>query len=926
VLGSFLSRLVTVLLLVVATACGDDTEQPPADTAGQANTLAPVATAEAPPIPPPPPPPIDEPIPLGQLSKTVMPASYRLALTIVPEKDRFEGEIEIDVKLAEPRSVIFLHGRSLTVTQVEAVLPDGRRIAGKYEQVDPSGVSKLSFPESLPAGTAVLDLTYYADFGRTLTGLYRVQSDPDFYAFTQFEPISARLAFPSFDEPAFKVPFDLQLIVRDQDKAVTNTPEVHSEPLGNGLTRHIFRTSKPLPTYLIAFAVGPLDIVDAAPIPASTLRQTPIPLRGMTVKGKGERIRYALERTSDITLILEEYFGTPYPYEKLDLVAAADFGAGAMENAGTIVYRETAILLDETASLQQKRGFALIHAHELAHQWFGDLVTPAWWDDIWLNEAFASWMGEKATAMWLPNAEYDRETLGDALTVMDLDALPSARSIRQPIQSNGDIYNAFDGITYNKGGGVLAMFESFLGEDAFREGVRVHMKRFAHGVATTRDFLESLAQGSGRPEVTAAFETFLIQPGVPLVSMKTVCDADPTHDLSQSAYVPLGRMAPSRLWQVPVCLRSLAPGSTARCELLDRASESIPVIGACETAVFPNAEGKSYYRFALEPNAWRTLTGDTALLTPGERLALLHSLRAGFLATAVETDLYLETLVRFARDEAWDVVEASLIFLTELHDTMLEGEARDALDSLLTQLLTPRYQALGLATKPGESAQDTLMRNKIVDFLVRTVDAQEVIDQLAPDGEVIIASGGQIRPSLAPELAETALWAAGQKGGAATGRAMIAAMLKSNDQQFRRYIVVALQSVNDPAFDVERNNLLLSQDIRTNEATRLIENLLENPDRRPGAWSWVKGNFDIYGKRLSDSGRGNIPYLARKSCDPALRADLAAFFEPKIAGLTGAPRKLSNALDAIDRCLALKSARGAEVGDWFKKKQAPGSN
>jgi alanyl aminopeptidase len=201
-----------------------------------------------------------------------------------------------------------------------------------------------------------------------------------------------------------------------------------------------------------------------------------------------------------------------------------------------------------------------------------------------------------------------------------------------------------------------------------------------------------------------------------------------------------------------------------------------------------------------------------------------------------------------------------------------------------------------------------------------------VIDQLAPEGDALIASGGRPSSTFAPEIVEAALWAAGKKGGAATGRAMIAAMLKSSDQQFRRGIVVALQGVDDAAFDAARNNLLLSQDIRTNEATRLIENLLENPDRRPQSWVWVKSNFDNFGKRLSESGRGRIADFARKSCDTAMRADIAAFFEPKIASLPGAPRRLANTLDSIDRCIAVKQARGGEVANWFTQARTPGSN
>jgi alanyl aminopeptidase len=499
--------------------------------------------------------------PLGQLPETVEPTYYRLDLTIDPGKPRFSGVVEIDVKLKSPAGEIYLHGRELTVEKVQATLADGTIVPGTYEQLHETGVAKLSFDDRLPRGKATLRLTYNAAFETTPDALTVMSDSGDKYAWTQFEEISARRAFPSFDEPRFKTPFDIAITAPKTQTVVANSRVSREEAVSETLKKTVFETTKPLPTYLVALIVGPYDYEFGPVMPSFGARPYGIPIHGVTVKGKGSRSRYALMQTPPLVRYLEDYFATPFPYSKLDLIAPPNFTAGGMENAGAITYTERGILLDDSASIQQKRYFALLHAHEVSHQWFGDLVTAKWWDDIWLNEAFASWMGDKSAAAVWPQNEFARETIRDALDVMDTDSLSTARSIRQPIKSTDDIFNAFDGLTYNKGAGVLAMFESYLGEEAFREGVRTHMRRFAHKSANVHDFMESLAQGAGKPEVIPAFESFLNQPGVPLVRFKQTATSSsnslnrrsarrvPTraNGRSRSACAPLDRnSAPAR--------------------------------------------------------------------------------------------------------------------------------------------------------------------------------------------------------------------------------------------------------------------------------------------------------------------------------------------------------------------------------------------
>ena len=319
------------------------------------------------------------------------------------------------------------------------------------------------------------------------------------------EPISARYAFPGFDEPRFKTPFDITLTVPMDEVAVANTRQVDEKKSADGKWKTLtFATTKPLPTYLVAFAVGPWDVVDAPPIPPNSVRKNPVPLRGIAPRGKGEKLAWVLGETPAVIKFYEDYTAQPYPFDKLDLLGAPDFSAGAMENAGLIVYRDALLLLDEHSPAERYRSVFNVNAHEIAHQWYGDLVTVPWWDDIWLNEAYATWAQRKATVALKPEYFGDLESLECRLGAMKSDSLLTARKVRQPINGHGDIETAFDNITYQKGASVLAMFETWVGEETFRRGMRDYLANHRFGSGNADDLIASLGKASGKREVFAS--------------------------------------------------------------------------------------------------------------------------------------------------------------------------------------------------------------------------------------------------------------------------------------------------------------------------------------------------------------------------------------------------------------------------------------
>ncbi len=869
-------------------------------------------------------------VPVGRLDPGIRPLHYALELRILPDEQGFSGVAGIEVEIAAPATGIYLHGNGLTVSSAQLRSADGTSHAARYEQVDPTGVARLTFDAPVPEGRGRLRIEYSASFGKGGEGLYRSVVGEDAYAFTQFQPIDARRAFPGFDEPGFKTPFDVAVTTRAANAVIGNAPVRSESAAGNGLKRVQFETTLPLPTYLVALAVGPLDVVEASPLPPNAVRDRPLPLRGVATRGKGPKLRYALDNTAPIVAYLEEYFAVAFPYPKLDLIASPDFGGG-MENAGAIIYGDPRLLIPEDASFEQRRGFGGIHAHELAHQWFGDLVTPKWWDDIWLNESFANWMSFKAGHAWQPALRLDIVPALQTPAAMELDSRIAARQIRQPVTRNADIGSAFDGITYLKGGAVLAMFESWLGEESFRAGIRTHMRRFPHAVADVEDFMASLAQGSRRSDVVPVFRSFIDQPGVPLVTVTLRCAQEGvTLEVEQSRYLPVGSRGESqRRWQIPVCVRyANAAGTGKDCTLLKESRATVPLAAArCPSFVMPNADGAGYYRFALDEAGWRALTANIGALSESEALAAADSLSAAYQAGRLPTDSYLAAVTALANSRYPQVVMAPGRDLVRMRDYLAPATARDQVIDFMRATYAPRLDALGLAETavPGADAaivEESLLRTNLVRFLALEAGDRALRAELAAQARRYIGFGkrgaGLDRTAVAPSLVEVALAVGVQEGGLAFAEALVERMLASDDIQFRTQAALALGATDDPKVGDYVRGLLLDERLRAREPTSILFALAKRASQRRAAFDWFRTNHEALMGRTSHFAYRFLPTIGAGFCTLPERNELEAFFTPLLGRLPGAQRTLAETLEGIELCAALAETKRAEVAAHFR--------
>lgn len=899
------------------------TERPAADSAARVARDAAEGTATAPArgaaAPAAPAPTSDEP-PRGRLGGDVVPNHYTLDLRIDPRDDRFEGVIAIDVDVARSTNRVWLHGLGLDVSEAFAIDAAGARIPASYAERLPSGVASLTLERALTAGSASLHLTYSAPFNRSVNALFRADRGNDAYVASQLEPIAGRQIFPGFDEPRFKTPWNVSITTRAEYVAITNAPELSATPMQDGWVRHEFAATAPLPTYLLAFAVGPYEVVEAGEIPVNAIRARAVPLRGAAARGMGSRFAYALRDTPAVLGALEEYFGTAYPYGKLDLIAMPQSFGGAMENAGAVTYDETLILLDADASVQQRRAYLNVHAHELAHMWFGDLVTPAWWNDIWLNESFASWMANKIARRHWPEGEFDRATLADALDAMAADSLATARQIREPVERNEEIEDAFDSITYEKGGGVLAMFEGYLGDAAFRAGVRLHLERFAHGVATADDFIASLAEASGEARVEAAFRSFIEQPGVPLVEAALQCDAGraPRVALRQRRYAPLGSSIDGAAyqWHVPVCLAyDTADGRERTCELMTARELTIELgAGECPAAVHPNAGGAGYYRFTLDRAGWSALTASAAALEAAEALALVDSLYAGFRADTVSAGELIAGLATLAAHPAWDVAAATVDRFDAALDALAPAD-RPAAERVLRDIYRPRYDALAAAA----DEQALLLRSRLAQLLALGAHDTEVRATMADRAARYLRHDGTLdRGVVRPELLRTVLSVGVQELGEEFFDRLADAALASDDPAFRDDAFSALARVEAPELARALRADILAGRFPSTDATFMVLAQVSRPATQPATWEWIQQNAAAVMGLVPEFVRSQIfPRYGASLCSAQGAAELEALVARHAEALPGYDRSLRQAVESNALCVALRQAKSEELAAAF---------
>jgi alanyl aminopeptidase len=681
---------------------------------------------------------------------------------------------------------------------------------------------------------------------------------------------------------------------------LANTPELNRTSLNKEWLQLNFAESKPLPSYLIAFAVGPFDIVNIGKT------RSQVPVRVVAPRGRGNETGWVVESTMPLIEILEDYLGSPYPYAKLDLISIPATGSfGAMENPGLITYSES-LLLSKDNPLSFKKAYASVGAHELAHQWFGNLVTNAWWDDLWLNESFATWAAAKVMSKFNPAWRADLSWIARRGSAMHADRLATARVIRQPIEVEGDIGAAFDGITYAKGASVLTMFEGWLGEETFQKGIQHYLQQNQWKSVEAKDFLGAMDTGT-QQAVSTPFATFINNPGTPLIQFELICEKGnlPVLSLQQERYKPLGSEADaSEPYQVPVCVRYPGAGGDHRqCLLLDKASGSMELSESkrCPKWIVPNAGATGYYRSQLSPTLMSALW-KKAPLTVQEQLVLAQDLKALVFSgrASMETMLALVPKMAKSKDEGIVSTAADLARLGHL----VSDETRPSYQKWLNKVFGAQAKRLSWKAKDGELPVRKTLRERLLSLMV--FDAQDA--KLRAEGQALAAKWLADPTSVDPDLAGLALRVGARWSSAAELDAYIAAIAGTDDRSRRRLLFTALGNVVDAEPIAKSLSILLDTKIDVRESSRTLTTLAGHWSTSAQAFAFLQKEFVALAERYGEEMQTRLARIVSAQCGLDQEAEVTAFLSEKIAKMKGGEKVAKKSQESYRLCVAAKKA------------------
>jgi aminopeptidase N/puromycin-sensitive aminopeptidase len=897
-----------------------------------------------------------------RLPAGVTPEHYTLALTPDLKAATFTGTESIDVELAQPAMEITLNAIELKILDVTAEQicdscgdNSSVKLTGTVTYDVDKEQATLHFPVMLHPEKTTLRLHYTGILNDQLRGFYLSKTARRNYAVTQFEATDARRAFPCWDEPAFKATYDVSLTVDKGDTVIANTPILTDAPLEGDKHTITFQTTPKMSTYLVAFLVGDFKCLSGS--------ADGVPIRACATPDKVQYGKLALDVAEHTLHYYDNYFGIKYPMPKLDMIALPDFEAGAMENFGAITYRETDFLLDDTdASLAQKKRVAVVVTHEMAHQWFGDMVTMQWWDNIWLNEGFATWMESKAANDYKPEWKYKQDDATDLDNALNLDAQATTRTIRATANTPAEINEMFDGIAYEKAGAVIGMVEHYLGEETFREGVHNYLAAHLYANATAEDFWGAQTATSHKP-VDKIMQSFVTQPGVPLLVFSSgettskkgsptapiLAAGDPLADKP----VPAGKLAPfdqrpplgvspaignmpakyvpwknrnakvavgitqSRFylsptstgsreqhWTVPVCFKTV---NGPQCEVI---SDTTQTVAAPTTEfLYANADAKGYYRSEYTKDEQKAIVNHAENgLTPVERLGLVGDTWALMRSGQGNVGGYMDLVNALRHDDEYEVQSSALGKVQAVYDRIADDGDRKQLNAWLVATYAPIYAKL-----PATGGTDDQQQLRAELFgLLGTAGDEEIVAQAKKIAQKYIADPASVSPEVAPD----ALQLAAVHGDAALYEQLLALSKSATNPDVQTTALYNLASFTDPKLVMQTLDYLSAGGVRNQDSWILYSILLRHTATREQTWAYIKSHWPQTKAQMTMASGARLVSAAGVFCTVERRDDVQSFFAAN--PVVSAERTLKKTIDAINDCIQLHSAQEPNLRVWLE--------
>ena len=834
-----------------------------------------------------------------RLPKTIRPQRYSLTLAPDLKAATFAGSEVIDITLAEPATSITLNAHDLTFGSVKIESAAKEQTAAVSIDKEKEQVT-FTVPSQLPAGKATLKIEYTGILNGALRGFYLSKTAKRNYAVTQFESTDARRAFPSFDEPAFKATFDIKLIVDKGDTGISNGPIVSDTP-GPGPDKHTlkFLTTPRMSTYLVAFLVGDFKCTSG--------EQDGVAIRTCSTPDKVGLTPYGVDVAKYVLHYYNDYFGIPYPLKKLDLIALPDFEAGAMENFGAITYRETALLVDpKTASENAKMEVALVIAHEMAHQWFGDLVTMQWWDNIWLNEGFATWMENKPIEAMHPEWDIDQVVVSGMDGTLNLDAQPTTRAIRARAETPEEIEQMFDGISYGKASDVLLSVENYVGEDTFRKGVHAYLSAHLYGNATAEDFWNAQTATSHKP-VDKIMESLVAQAGVPLLTFTQPSNGKVEVSQRRFFLSPSIKPDPSQKWTLPVCFKT-AEGKKD-CQLLTPETASLNVPQA--PIFFANAAGKGYYRTSYAPSDYSALASHIeSSLSPSERISLLGDEWAQVRANTATVGDFLNLVAAVKDDPNANVVSSALDGLGAIRERVAATpEEKNALEAWFRRNFAPQYARLG-PPSAGDSPNKKQLRALLFAALGDAKD-QQVLAEAREISSSYLANPASVDPN----LGQTALQITARNGDAALFDQLQKISETSTNPEIQEGALRLLAMFESPDLAQRALQYAVSDKVRNQDAAIQLAISLDTDKNRDLTWKFIQDNWNEVKKEFTPEMGSVLVGATSVFCSESARDDVSQFFSTH--KVPAADQALKHAIERINGCIELRNLQEPQLKSWL---------
>jgi aminopeptidase N len=843
------------------------------------------------------------PVAAQRLPGGVTPEHYTLWVAPDIAAATFRGTVDIRVRIEQPTAAITLHAAEIAFDTV-TIEAGGKTVPATVAENTNDEMVTFTAPAPLAAGTATIHVTYRGILNDKLRGFYLSKGATRNYAVSQMEATDARRAFPCFDEPAKKATFDIAMTIAAGDMAISNGAQVADTPGPDAGTHTVrFATTPKMSTYLVALLVGDFVCREGT--------SDGIAIRVCATPDKKDLTGFAMEAAQYEVKFFNDYFGIRYPFGKLDIIGIPDFAAGAMENAGAITFRERMLLVEEaTASIGVRKAVASVIAHELAHQWFGNLVTMKWWDDIWLNEGFATWAANKPLAAWKPEWQMDVNAAEETQTALGLDVLRSTRAIRTKVETPAEINEVFDPIAYEKTSGVINMVEAFVGPEAFRKGVSAYLTRYSSSNAAGEDFWNEVTRVTEKP-VNRVMRSFVDQPGAPVLSVSTSCVGGQTKvTVRQRRFDSTIGAKPSapQAWSLPVCVKTDTGKTT--CELVSDSKQSFNAPG-CGAAMV-NADARGYYITEYEPAALTALAARKTALTGAEKVSLLGDEWRLVRAGRHDVGTFLDLAAAFAGDTTPSVT-SDIAGRVGFVNGAIAGEAdRAPLNAWIRAKFGPALDAIGVDPTPGDS-DDVQTRRGVLMGLLGSAGDERV---RAKATALTLAYLDRV-DSVSPSLIGAALNIAAGAGDAALYdrlRAKMQASAATPDIYYRLF--GALPAFRDPALVQRTLASTLTDEVRSQDVPTVLAQLFGGA-QGDAAWTFVQQQWEAITTKVGVfQGVPAIVGGLGAFCSTERANEVKAFFEKHHE--PAAARSLRQAIERIEACAAIDARQSAPLTAWLK--------